>query len=231
MAQKLNNKDLQSCYYGQTEIDSIYYGDNLVWRGIKYVDLGSARTFNIKNYTDNWANLTANNFFMVGNSGTASLSGNDSDDSYIVYLYDGYRKVYDASTGSLTFEVYLYNAHSNTYAYGNVHAVLIENTAKLVSLGTGKSFNVRSYSNYGDFTYKNFLTLKPDFASGTNREIGGVRNPRVWSASARARQSYSNGVFTCDFYGEYNHQNTGSGTPRTRSESMVVYLYPKKILT
>ena len=99
MAQIKDNKDLQSCYNGDLEIQKITWGSSIVWENVKFVDLGVGQTFDIKNYTSNWRNLTADNFFLVGNSNQASISGSDSDSSYINYVSYGYTKSYNNSTG------------------------------------------------------------------------------------------------------------------------------------
>jgi len=227
--QEYNGKELDSCFYEDDEIQRIMFGDRLVWENVKYIDLGTAQTFDIKNYTDNWANLTADNFFIVGNSNNAYISGSDNTNDYVIWILDGYTKSYNASTGILTYNVWIYNGRHERWGYGNVHAVLIEKPEKLISLGTGTYFNVKNNPKYQDFTYKNFLMLRPNLTQGVGNQIAGVRAPINWNASAKVRASYSNGIFTCDFYGEFNHQNYDSGTPRTDSKAMIVYLYPKKV--
>ena len=211
---------------GSTEIEKIMYGSSLVWESLKFVDLGTAQTFDIKNYSENWRNLTADNFFIVGNSNSTYISGNEGGDE-IVYVYDSYSKSYNASTGILSCYIYVIN--DGSYQYASVHCALVEKKEKLIYLGEGKSFNVTGYTGYSNFTYKNFLMSRPNYSSGSWKEIGGVRTPEQWNAYSQIQGSYSNGVFTCQYYGEYNHQNTHAGTPRTRSDSMVVYLFPKKI--
>lgn len=220
MAQKKDSKDLQGCYSGTTEIQKIMYGSNLVWENYKLVDLGTAQTFNIRNYTDNWANLTVDNFFMVGGSNRASINGVDNDDT-IVYVTNGWEKSY--SGGTLTFRIKIYDSEGRS-AYASVHAVMVEKRDKLISLGSGKSFNVTGYANWQDFTYKNLLMLKP---SGYANH--GVRMPKTWSAYTEVQASYSSGTFNCNFYYRYDHENTGSTTPRVQADSMQVYLFPKKI--
>lgn len=220
MAQKRNGNELQNCSYGSTEIQKIMYGTNVVWENLKFVDLGTAQSFNIRNYTDNWANLTVDNFFMIGNSGRASLSGSETGD-VVFYVWNDWEKSY--SNGTLTFRVKLTDGNSNV-AYGSVHAVMVEKRDKLVYLGNGQSFNVRGYSNYADFTYRNLLMLKP---SGTANN--GVRTPNSWSAYTEVTSSYSNGQFNCRFYYNYTH-NGGSTSPREENDNMLVYLFPKKIV-
>lgn len=220
MAQKLNGNELQSCYNGSQEIDKIMYGSSLVWENIKLIDLGTAQSFNIKNYTSNWANLTVNNFFMVGNSNRASINGIDRDDT-IVYVTNDWEKSY--SNGTLTFRIKIFDSEGRN-AYAGVHAVMVEKIDKLIHLGSGQSFNAKSYSNWQDFTYKNFLMLKP---SGYANH--GVRTPESWSAYTEVLGSYSNGTFICKFYYRWDHENTGSTTPRIEADNMDVYLFPKKI--
>ena len=220
MAQKNNNKDLQACYNGSTEIQKIMYGTNLVWENYKLVDLGTAQSFNIRDYTDNWSSLTVDNFFMVGNSNTASINGIDNQDE-IVYVTNDWEKSY--SGGTLTFRIKIFDSEGRS-AYAGVHAVMVEKKEKLAYLGSGKSFNVTGYANWQDFTYKNLLMLKP---SGYAKQ--GVRTPQTWSAYTQVQSSYSSGTFNCKFYYRYDHENTGSTTPRIEEDSMYVYLFPKKI--
>lgn len=229
--QLLNEKNLEQYYFGEEVGSRIMFGDKVVWEGIKMIDMGVGQTFDVKNYTDKWQNLTVDNFFMIGASGSASISGSDSDTSYINYIYDGFNKSYNASTGILTFRLFVVNGHWDRWGYGNVHAVLVENKNKLIYLGAGTSFNVKPYKNYADFTYKNFLMSRPNLSSGAWNQIAGVRGPVNWSAYSQVRASYSNGVFGCDYFGQYNHQNYDSVTPRQRSDGMVVYLFPRKIRT
>lgn len=229
MAQIKDNNDLQSCYNGDLEIEKITWGSSIVWENVKFVDLGVGQTFDIKNYTSNWRNLTVDNFFLVGNSSQASISGSDSDSSYINYVSYGYTKSYDNTTGILTFNIWVVNGHWERWGYASVHAAMVEKKEKLISLGTNTSFNVRNYSNYNDFTYKNFLMLRPNINSGEWKQIGGVRPPYSWNANAKVNASYSNGIFTCSYDGVYNHENYDSGTPRTQSVGMTTYLFPKTI--
>lgn len=220
MAQKFNNKDLQGCYYGTTEMQKIMYGTNLVWENYRLVDLGTNTSFNIRNYTDNWANLTVDNFFMVGNSNRASINGVDNDDT-IVYVTNDWNKSY--SNGTLTFRIKIYDSEGRN-AYAGVHAVMVEKRDKLIYLGSNTSFTVTGYAGWQDFTYKNLLMLKP---SGYAQN--GVRTPKTWSAYTEVQAGYSNGTFNCQFYYRYDHQNTGSTSPRVEADAMQVYLFPKKI--
>ena len=215
--QTFNGKELQNCYSGSQQIDKITYGDKVIWENFKIIDLGVGQTFNIKNYTSRWSSLTVDNFFCIGTSNQATLSGSETGD-VVFYVYNGWDKSY--SNGSLTFRIKLTDGDGRT-AYGSVHAVLVEKRDKLVSLGSGTSFNVRSYPNYADFTYKNFLMLKPD-----GNANNGVRTPGSWNAYTQINGSYSGGVFSTNFHYEYNYQNSGS---RTENDKMIVYLYPKKL--
>lgn len=214
--QKFNGNELKACYKGSQAIDKIMYGDKLIWENFKIIDLGTAQTFNIKNYTNNWANLTVDNFFCIGNSNQASLSGRETDD-VVFYIRNDWNKSY--SNGTLTFRVKIQD-NDDRVAYGAVHAVLVEKLDKLVSLGSGTYFNVRNYANYGDFTYKNFLIQKPSGYSNF-----GVRTPGYWNAYSQIRGSYSGGVFSTDFHYEYNFENDS----RIENKGNIVYLYPKKL--
>lgn len=227
--QLLNNNDLQEFYYGEEVGTKITYGDKVIWERVKVVDLGTGQSFNISDYTNNYQNLTVNNFFLIGTT-SLSISGFNDDNSSITYIYEGYQKVYNASTGVLTFRMYMINGDTDAWIYGNVHAVMVENIDKLVYLGAGQSFNVRSYKNYADFTYKNFLMSQPyNISSGAWAQISGVRAPLSYSVTSKINSSYSDGIFTCNYQGRYTHQNTGSVTPRVRTDSMVVYLAPTRI--
>lgn len=228
--QQFNLKELQECHNGTTEIQKIMYGSSLVWENYKLVDLGTAQTFDVKNYTDNWRNLTANNFFIIGNSNTASISGSDSDSSYINYVSYGYTKSYNNTTGILEFYIWIVNSHWDRWGYAPVHVAMVEKREKLISLGAITSFNARTYPNYADFTWKNFLMLRPNLSSGEWKQIGGVRPPYNWNATAQISSSYSSGVFNCQYTGIYNHENYDSGTPRTVTLPLVTYLFPKKIV-
>ena len=214
--QTFNGKELQNCYSGSQQIDKITYGDKVIWENFRIIDLGVGQTFNIKNYTSKWSSLTVDNFFCIGTSNQATLSGSETGD-VVVYVENGYEKSY--SNGTLTFRIKLMSGGST--AYGSVHAVLVEKMDKLVNLGSGTSFNVRSYPNYADFTYKNFLMLKPD-----GNANNGVRTPGSWNAYTRINRSYSGGVFSTNFHYEYLYSNSGS---RIENDKMIVYLYPKKL--
>lgn len=227
--QLFNRKNLEDFHYGEEDGLKIMYGNKLVWEKVKVVDLGTGQSFNISNYTNNYSNLTVNNFFLIGTT-SVSMSGYNDDGTGITYFWEGYNKSYNASTGVLTFRMYLINGDTDAWKYGDVHAVMVENIDKLVYLGAGQSFNVRSYSNYQDFSYKNFLMSKPyNINSGDWAQISGVRAPMNYSVTSKVNSSYSNGVFTCNYQGSYSHQNANTNSPRVRTDSMVVYLAPIRI--
>ena len=155
MAQKNNNKDLQSCYFGTTEIEKIFYGTNLVWANNQVIYLGNAQSFNVSSYSG-YKSFTADNFYFttasnVSNTDTVNIAY-EGDNQYIT-LWSGIYKNYNSSTGVLTFRTLLNDA------YGNVSAYLVTKPSKLVYLGLGQSFNVKnSYpSKYNRFTANNFL--------------------------------------------------------------------------
>ncbi len=134
--------------------------------GFNIIDLGEGKTFNIANYYTRFGTLTADNFFILSAtnaSGSDSVRMNPGDDREWHGFKARLDKSYNASTGILTFQnQVMYATGNNSWASrgtANVHAVLVTDISRLVSLGNiSSSYNVGSqYADFANLTNDNFL--------------------------------------------------------------------------
>lgn len=212
------NSLIDELYRGSSVIDEVYRGSTLVYSRLKLIDLGLNTSWNIKNFSSNWANLTVDNFF-IGASNTATLTGDESGD-VVVYRTSGLTKTY--SNGTLNMYITLTDGSAS--ATSKVHAYLVENVNKLVSLGSGTSFDVSDRSDYSSLVDGNFL-----IKSLTGNDTGdGIRTPRNYSMSSGIERNYnsSTGIFTASLHGHFE-----DNLSRTRDQyiSVNAYLFPKTL--
>lgn len=226
---------------GTTNISEIYIGNTLKFSDFKVVSLGSGKSFNIANIYSGYANLTANNFFVLSASdatGSQAISvpakpGTSGRERYGGFNFNAKLiKSYNASTGVLTMYNCVAKADGTEIGTANVTAGMVIKTGKLINLGTAQSFNLTSYSNYKKFTADNFLILSAanvtagggsfyyqtyayaDSGTGTSSITKSYNSSTgVLSAYIRMKSTDTSGV-----YGMFNGDNTGSVT---------VYLNPK----
>ena len=233
--QRYNGKDLQLCYFEDQEISKITFGEFIVWEGQRVIDLGTGRSWDIKTlYPSLYSKLTANNFFFYSaNSAsiTDSIRMRDTDTERQRRSFSGgIRKSYNPETGVLSAYLYAGNTN-NSYSYGNVRMALVTRPEKLIYLGNGYSFNVKSRSEYQSFTSNNFL-----ISSATDVSWGAMFYPQGYTyddsgrATISVSKSYnaSTGVLSgsinlssVDTSGVYNWYNASS------SGTIAVYLNPK----
>ena len=235
MSQILNSKELESCYYSDndrlsTEINKIYYGTQMIWEGIKVIDLGTNTSWNIKTlYPNLYRNLTVDNFFfMSANSVSANemitMAETETQRKWGGFT-GGLYKAYSNSTGILNAYIY---TKSNT---NSVRMVLVTKPEKLIYLGNGTSFDVTSYSNYRNFTANNFL-----IKSATDLQIGMYFYPQGYmyrdsgTGTTSITKSYNSNtgivsstinLVSVDTSGVYQWFNAST------SGNIVLYLYPK----
>lgn len=158
-----NEDELTAKIIETKNIQRIVHNEKEIWGGTnKTIYLGYAQQFDIKNFYEDWQNLTINDFFLTPSEG-------DLHTAQVFCPWDGskctgckentcsvnFSKSYDASNG--IFKCYF--GHGG----GNVKAWLIPNSAeliekgKIVSLGSGQSFNVSQYADFDKATKDNFL--------------------------------------------------------------------------
>lgn len=225
---------------GTTNISEIYIGNTLKFSDFKVISLGSGTSFNIANIYSGYANLTANNFFVLSannatGSNSISVPARPGTDGHTRYDSAGFIaklvKSYDASTGILTMYNALYRENGVAAGTANVTAGMVIKTGKLINLGTGKSFNLTSYSGYQNFTNNNFLILSAaDTSDGNSYYYQTYAYSDSGSGTSSITKSYnaSTGVLsayirmqstdTSGVYGYFNMNVTGNVT---------VYLNPK----
>lgn len=231
--QKYNLKDLQECYYGETEIERIMYGERLVWEGNKIIYLGNAQSFNVKNVYDDYANLTADNFLFLS---AGSCSGSDTKtvsydhDNQYVTIYSGMSKSYTPSTGALSF----YSGCGS--ARGNTRVILVKNLSKLVDMGNGTTFNVK---NYFPNDYQNMTA--DCFAGRIIKHWNSTNSDNSWNFTCRIGCYYTgtySATSTWTMVKSYNastgvltfHANdTGSGVNQSWDrDSTTIHVYARK---
>lgn len=162
--QLLNNKELQECHYGDTNIEKIMLGDKEIWGGSKVIDLGSGQSWNIKTlYPNIYSELTSANFFFASASSVSALDVTTMRASDTERDWGGFTgsitKSYNATTGILTAYSYIKSTQ------GNVRMFMVTKPQKLVYLGNGTSFSVRSREDYARYTNDNFLIGGADYLS------------------------------------------------------------------
>lgn len=231
--QKYNLKDLQECYYGETEIERIMYGERLVWEGNKIIYLGNAQSFNVANVYDGYADLTADNFLFLS---AGSCSGSDTKtvsydhDNKYVTIYSGMSKSYTPSTGVLSF----YSGCGSTR--GNTRVVLVKNLSKLVDMGSGTTFNVK---NYFPNDYQNMTV--DCFAGRIIKHWNSTNSDNSWNFTCRIGCYYTgtySATSTWTMVKSYNastgvltfHANdTGSGVNQSWDrDSTTIHVYARK---
>ena len=244
MAQELNLKGLSECHYGETEIERIMYSDKLVWEGNKVIDLGSGTSFDVASVYSKYGELTADNFFFLLSSPT-SISGTSTatvhDSAYYCYLtiWTGMYKTYNPLTGQLSWYVRnsysdTYSAHSGgdtRYATASMRAILVTKPEKLVSLGLGSSFDIKSKfpNSYQNLTADNFIATNWYYGNGgqqgylmhANRHVEGS-----WSGTGTTTliKSYNASTGVLNFYYNNAYSNeTESGNVLSR-----LYVYYSK---
>lgn len=229
----LNNKELDNLHIGETTIQRVLLGESLIWENNKIVNLGAGTTWNIRElYPNLYDRLTADNFyFLTFNSVSTSVVVNvQTGGSERLYIYGGVTKSYNPQTGILTFYPYL-NSSSATLT-----AVMVTKPEKLVSLGTGTSFNVRAKfpTNYMNLTADNFIVKSISHWNGggaTGLVCNEVRN-YAGRFDANDRLSFtksynaSTGVLTV-YANDYG--NTDSNPYWNRNSSVSIYATTKTI--
>lgn len=231
--QTLNKTELRNCYYEDTEIQKIMYGDKLVWEGNKVIALGTGQSWNIRTLYPNLYNrLTSANFFFASANSVSELDTINMRASDTSREWGGFTgsitKSYDSSTGILTAYSYIKNTR------GNVRMFMCTKPEKLVYLGKGSYFNVSNREDYESFVGDNFLISGADYLS-----IGAWFYPQGYDYADGGRgtlsvsKSYnaSTGVLTCGIYlssvdtsGVYNWYNWST------SGNLTIYLNPKVIV-
>ena len=202
----LNNKELDNLHIGEKEIQRVLLGESLIWENNKIVNLGFGKSWDIQNLFPNIYNeLTADNFFFLSfNNVTGSTSVNVAytGDTKYLRIDGGLSKAYDPSTGILN--AYLYNNSNKS----DVCAVLVTKPEKLVYLGLGTSFDVKTRfpDRYQSMTADNFVVQTIRHWNGNGRSFGLICNnsrSSVGSWSGYNVESFvktydaSNGILTC----------------------------------
>lgn len=225
----LNNKELGNLHVGEKEIQRVLLGESLIWENNKVVVLGWGKSWNIRDLYPNLYNqLTADNFFFLSANtvtGSDSVSVAYQGDTQYISIRGGLSKSYNPSTGVLS--MYLYN-NSNS---SNVCAVMVSKPEKLIYMGLGTSFNVRSkFPNaYQSMTVDNFIVRTVSHWNNTGSSNGLICNnsrsyPGNWSGTNRETftKSYNpnTGVLTCYLNDTGNCDNIESWN---RNSNVYVY--------
>lgn len=194
-----NLEDLWNCYAQNHEIKKIMYGEALVWEANQVINLGSGTEWDIKSLLPNKYNkFTADNFYFfdAGNvSGSAKVVVTETGiDVGYLSISVGLTKRYDSETGKLV----MYTTCNQ--GRGNVTAVFVSKPNKLISLGSGATFDLKSlYPNsYQKFTEGNFIMKRYSTGLVFNQFRG---SEGTWTASNTQTyvKSYnqSTGILTC----------------------------------
>ena len=227
----LNGKELDNLHIGEKEIQRVLLGESLIWENNRIVNLGAGTTWNIRElYPRLYDKLTADNFFFLtfSDAYTSVSVTVQSGGSERLYIYGGVSKSYNPTTGILTFYPYLNSSGAN------LTAVMVTKPEKLVYLGLGTSFNVRTYfpNSYMNLTVDNFIVKGISHWNGggsTGLVCNEVRN-YAGRFDANDRLSFtksynpSTGVLTI-YANDYG--NTDSNPYWNRNSSVYVYASEK----
>lgn len=210
-------------YYGTNEIEaianglegieSIYYGDNLVWtsNALYLKSLGTVKEFDITTLGIDPSVLDASNFIALEQSthirGYSDVVYSSASTCYVRFSIN---KSYNSTTGKITM---FYDCSAYTTAPDTALPIYlisgekVEGAVKIkekIDLGENNTFDVSSYDGYQNFTVDNFY-----FESGNSveRSVG----PSISGAGpvemyGWIEKSYDSSTGTLAFY------NRGSGT-------------------
>lgn len=210
-----------SIYKGSTRISQIYIGTTLKYSGDRVINLGSGQSWNIKTLYPNLYNkLTVDNFFILTHN-AVNGSRTETWPGYNIHLSirNGLYKSYNASTGVLNMYYYASGSSENK---ANVTAVIVTNPSKsLIELTpSDNTYDMRSYSGYGNFTVNNFLisTIGEHYTCNESRTSAGT-----WTVNNTTSldKSYSSGTLTC------RETRTGDSAGTGNGSYYKVYLYQK----
>lgn len=227
--QLLNNRELQACYFDNTEIEKIMFGDKEIWSGNKVIDLGSAQSWNIQTlYPNLYDKLTSANFFFASVSSVSELDVTTMRASDTSRSWGGFTgsisKSYNSSTGVLTAYSYIKSKR------GNVRMYLVTKPEKLIYLGNGNTFNVRSREDYASYVANNFLLGGGDYLSiGAYFYPAGYDYSYAGTGTLSVSKSYnaSTGVFTSSINLKSVPYNGSAYYDWSTSGKVSVYLNPK----
>jgi hypothetical protein len=243
----LNDNDLQELYVEDTEITKVYVGDRMVWGGNRIIQLGNGTSFDIASIYPNYRELTADNFFFVSSSPT-SISGTSTatvhDSAYYCYItiWTGMYKTYNAQSGQLSW--YQRNTYSDTYtahsggdtrySTASMGALLVTKPEKLVYLGLGTRFDIKSRfpNDYQNMTVNNFIARDWYYSNGGQQGYishSSAHYQGTWSGSATTSliKSYNPSTGILTFY--YNSAYSGDIGSGNVTSSLYVY-YSKKAI-
>ena len=205
----VSSNKIGELYFGGNQIGEAYYGNTLVYQNYKvlYLSSSTATSWNIKSlYPALYSKLSADNFFFTTAN---SISVNDtinvpSDGLNYQTITHGKVKTYDTSSGTLNMYHWLGENNPNGTVYGKVRGVLVTKTSKLISLGTGTTFNVKAKSDkYASFTADNFLikTWNPYNSNYLIHGYRGIEGRWIAVDTKTLVKSYnaSTGQLTCYF--------------------------------
>lgn len=229
----LGTKDIPDIYIGTTEMKEVRLGEVLKWANNQTILVGSGTSFNIANVYSGYKKLSAGNFFFRTFNGTSASDRVTVAGSYeYVSISGGMIKSYNASTGSL--QMYSAMGSSIDLTKGNkgaVSLVIVTKPSKLISLGTGSSFNVKAKrpDDYQTFTADNFIFSYVPDDGRTNYLFHESRTyDGTWTASGSGSfvKTYntSTGILTA-YWHTSGTSDTGSWT---KDRGVTAYLTLKR---
>ncbi len=215
------SKEIEMIYDGNKELVAVYDGSSIVWENNKIINLSSGKSWNIQSlYPNLYSKITIDNFFYLNFD---QVSGSDSVTwpGYDVYLNIIGSLVKKYESGTFT------SNHFHNSNQSNVTPVIVLKPEKLIELGSGQSFDVKSkVTNYQSLTADNFLIdAEP---SNTYVYRGSRTYAGTWTAQSTRSftKSYnaSTGILTCYFR---EQGSTNSGESWNNTSDVTVYLNPK----
>lgn len=222
--------EIEVVYDGATELEAIYDGTNEVWSNNKVLLLGKAQSIDVRSRYPKYAQLNANNFFIVSGGNASGRGYYQTDIGQLGYVFCSFTKSY--SNGVITQRLKAEGGGKYDGAFGPVYdgvgMAICTKPNKLITLGSNlnTTYNIKSlYPNdYQRFTDNNFLILM-----NSTGDVGVQTGRNEWfSGQSYIGKSYnaSTGILSVSAYA-YS-QDSGSRT----NYGGTVYLFkgtPKSI--
>ena len=183
------NQEISALYSGSKEVQGVYLGNKEVWSAQKVIFLGTAPK-SIQSLVPKWREKSINNIFISHASGRFhchDTAHGDGLDGMTAYFTESY------SNGNADFYF------SGAGSYLRVNLAYVDKPEKLISLGSGQSFNIKALypTKYQNLTNDNFL-LK---VGNRNRVVDTAYEGGSLDGGGQIEKSYdaSTGILTAKF--------------------------------
>ena len=176
-------KEIDQVYWGEKEISQIYWGEKEIWTNGKIIKLPAGTSWDIKQYTSKYKELTVENFYYLSMADVKNVSHsltNVGEETGYVTIWGWLDKSYDANSGTFSSVHY---ASGDNRKNANVTPVIVLDKSKLIDLGSKKTFDIKSRfpDKYQTFTSDNFIFSQGHVSSYLYHHFRGY--PGTWTVS------------------------------------------------